>query len=98
MIIGGAEDKHGECRVLKRLADIAGGSNARITILTTASENSNEAGNVYRDVFQRLGVGKIRILNINTRDDANMDSVSELATEPTGIFSPEGTSCALPAY
>ncbi len=86
VIIGGAEDKSGECTILKHLVEMAGGSNARMTILTTASENSHEAGAVYREVFQRLGVGKIKILNINTRDDANMDNVLELASEPTGIF------------
>ena len=86
VIIGGAEDKSGECRILRHLSDMAGGSGARITILTTASEESEEAGIVYRDVFNKLGAGKIRIMNINTRDDANMDSISELATEPTCIF------------
>ena len=86
VIIGGAEDKTGECIILKHLTDMAGGSSARITIMTTASEESNEAGAVYREVFQKLGAGKIKIMNINTRDDANMDSVSELAAEPTGIF------------
>lgn len=86
VIIGGAEDKSGECKILKQLVEMTGGSSAKITILTTASENSNEAGVVYRDVFQRLGAGKIKIMNINTRDDANMDEVSQLATESAGIF------------
>ena len=86
VIIGGAEDKTGECIILKHLTDMAGGSSARITIMTTASEESNKAGAVYMDVFQKLGAGKIKIMNINTRDDANMDSISELAGEPTGIF------------
>lgn len=86
LIIGGAEDKSGECIILKHLSELAGGGNARVTIITTASENPVDAGIQYREVFFRLGVGKIRILNINTRDEANMESISELASEPTCIF------------
>ena len=86
VIIGGAEDKSGDCVILKRLVEMAGGGSARITIITTASENPNEAGILYRNVFQRLGAGKIKIMDINSRDAANMDNASELASEPTGIF------------
>lgn len=86
VIIGGAEDKTGECRILKHLTVLAGGSNARISIVTTASEESNEAGALYMDVFRRLGAGDVKIMNINTRDKANEDTIAELATEPTCIF------------
>ena len=86
IIIGGAEDKTGECKILKSLVDITGGPDARLTILTTATENPEEVGNTYRSVFQRLGTGNINILNINTRDDANKDSIVQLAAGSTGIF------------
>ena len=86
IIIGGAEDKKGECRILKFLADLAGGASARLTILTTATESPEKAGSEYTSVFQRLGVANITILNIKNRDEANNDNISRIITESTGVF------------
>ena len=65
VIIGGAEDKSGECRILKHSVEIIGGSNAKLTILTTATENPESVGNNYRQVFNELGVNNIDILKVN---------------------------------
>jgi cyanophycinase len=86
IIIGGAEDKTGECKILKSLVDITGGPGARLTICTTATENPEETGNTYRMVFQRLGAGNVNILHINTRDDADMDNLVQVTAGSTGIF------------
>ena len=86
VIIGGAEDKNGECVILRSLVNIIGGSEARLTILTTATENPEKAGAEYRTVFQRLGAVNINVLHINTRDDANMDNSVQAVSESTGIF------------
>jgi len=42
-----------------------------LTILTTATELPEETGSNYREVFSRLGVKNINVLNINTRESAN---------------------------
>jgi cyanophycinase len=86
VIIGGAEDKKGECRILKYLVDLTGGPAARLTILTTATENPEKAAAEYTSVFQRLGAFNINILNINNRDEANSVNISGLVAESTGIF------------
>lgn len=86
VIIGGAEDKQGECRILKYLVELAGGPDAKLTILTTATESPEVTGNEYMSVFQRLGVRNINILNINTRDDAEMENSARLTSESTCIF------------
>ncbi len=76
MIIGGAEDKDGNSTILKQAPQMLS-ENDVLTVLTTATENPKEAGAKYRRAFERLGVKKIQILNINTRDDADDDSYCE---------------------
>lgn len=85
IIVGGAEDKKGECKILKAFVDAAGGTNSKIAILTTASEKE-EAGSDYIDAFNKLGVGSMKILNINTRDDAESSKSVEVLENSTGIF------------
>lgn len=71
MIIGGAEDKKGECSILKEVANLALNNNGKLLALTTATQKPQETGREYRNAFERLGVKDIDILNIDTRDDAN---------------------------
>lgn len=86
IIIGGAEDKKGECRILRSLVDITGGPAARLTILTTATEDPEEAGSEYKAVFQRLGAGNINVMHINTRDNADVENTAQIIKGSTGIF------------
>ncbi|RCX14798.1 cyanophycinase [Anaerobacterium chartisolvens] len=86
IIIGGAEDKYGESSILKNVVNIIGGSNADLTVLTTATEKPAEAGREYRNVFGRLGISNISILNIDTRDDANMEENVQIISRASGIF------------
>lgn len=86
IIIGGAEDKYGESKVLKQVVDEIGGNDARLMILTTATEKPEQVGNEYRNVFERLGVQNIDVLNINSRDEANMEQSTARIKNATGIF------------
>lgn len=86
VIIGGAEDKKGECRILKYLVDLTGGPAMKLTILTTATEDPEKAASLYTSVFQRLGAFNINTSNINTRDEANSDNTYRTVAESTGIF------------
>lgn len=86
VIIGGAEDKQGECKILKYLANLTGGLSARLSIITTATESPEAKGNEYMSVFRKLGVHNINILHINTRDDANVESMADMTLDSTGIF------------
>ncbi len=70
IIIGGAEDKQGDCTILSQATEMIGHDDM-LTILTTATECPLEVGEEYKQVFLRLGVKNIQVLNINTRDDAN---------------------------
>lgn len=86
LIIGGAEDKWGQSSVLKHAIDMCGGSDAKIIVLTTATQKPQEVGEEYREVFTRLGVENIDILNIDSRDDANKDSVVQRLSGAAGVF------------
>ncbi len=86
VIIGGAEDKWGESHVLKHAIDLCGDESARIVVLTTATQKPQEVGEEYRNVFSRLGVGSIDILNINNRIEANDETVVQRISNATGVF------------
>ena len=71
LIIGGNEDKHGKCRILKRFVEMAGGRDARIAVLTTATEYPQEVGNEYRSLFRDIGAREATVIYIDDRDTAN---------------------------
>lgn len=86
IIIGGAEDKKGDRQVLKQVVDVIGSEDARLMVLTTATEQPEEVGNEYKLVFKGLGVKHVDILNINKRDEANNDDYTDKIRNSTGIF------------
>lgn len=85
IIIGGAEDKNGNSTILKQAHQMLSQEDM-LTILTTATEKPQEVGNDYYEVFRRLGVININILNINTRDDANNEQNYKLIQKSKCIF------------
>lgn len=86
IIIGGAEDKKGEKKILEEVVEIAGGEDAHLVVVTTATEQPEAAGEEYRKVFSRLGVKHIDILDINSRDEANNREHSKKIISSSGIF------------
>ncbi len=70
IIIGGAEDKTGNSIILKQARQMLK-DDEQLTILTTATEKPEEAGEKYLKAFNRLGITNIHVLNINTRDNAD---------------------------
>lgn len=86
IIIGGAEDKYGESEILKQVVNEISEKHGKLMVLTTATEMPDEVGSDYRNVFSRLGVQEIDILNINTRDDANSEENVERIKNTNGIF------------
>jgi len=69
MAIGGAEDKVRERIVLRRFVAEAGGADARIVVLATASEMP-ETGERYADLFYGLDAERVEVLRIRGREDA----------------------------
>ena len=55
LIIGGAEDKLRQRQILTRFASLAGGADARVVVISTASSLGDEATELYRASSARWG-------------------------------------------
>ncbi|MBE9192202.1 cyanophycinase [Gloeocapsopsis crepidinum LEGE 06123] len=86
VIIGGAEDKEGECTILREFVRRAGGTKARIVIMTAATELPREVGENYIRIFERLGAEDVRIVDTESREDASSSTALEAIDKATGIF------------
>ncbi|MDZ7958426.1 MAG: cyanophycinase [Aulosira sp. DedQUE10] len=86
VIIGGAEDKEGDCQILREFLRRAGGTKAHIVIMTAATELPREVGENYIRAFERLGAEKVRIIDTETRDDASSSTALEAIENATGVF------------
>jgi cyanophycinase len=86
VIIGGAEDKEGDCQILREFVRRAGGTKARIVIMTAATELPREVGENYIRVFERLGAEDVRIVDTETREDGSSSTALEAINKATGVF------------
>ena len=95
IIIGGAEDKVRDRVILSRFVALAGGENATIAVISTASSLGLEAGERYRAVFGELGVTRVRPLHAVTRPQANDEAAALAVRDATGIFLTGGNQLRL---
>src|SRR5919199_693224 len=86
VIIGGAEDKEGDCTILREFVRRAGGIQARIVVMTVATELPREVGENYIRVFERLGAEDVRIVDTVEREDASSATYLEAIEKATGVF------------
>src|SRR4028118_161481 len=86
IIIGGAEDKEGDCTILREFVRRAGGAKARICGRTVATELPREVGENYIKVFERLGAEDVRIVDTVEREDASSASYLEAIKKASGVF------------
>ena len=75
----------------------AGGADARIAILPTASAIPAERALFYQDVFRKIGAGEAFPLPIVTRDDAHLPANLESIERATGVFMTGGDQSRLVA-
>jgi cyanophycinase len=95
MIIGGAEDKVRDRVILSRFVTLAGGRDATIAVVSTASSLGAEAGERYRQVFGELGVSTVRPIHAVTRPQANDETSALAIRDATGIFLTGGNQLRL---
>lgn len=86
IVIGGAEDKRGECRILREFLRLGGGTHARVLVMTVATELPIEVGMDYVEVFKSLGAEDVRTFDVSQRDAANKDSAVQFIRDATCIF------------
>jgi cyanophycinase len=92
--IGGAEDKVSDRRILRRFVGLAGGSDARIAVLPTASEMS-DTGSRYREVFKALGAAVVEVLDIKERAETERADHLAALNSATGVFFTGGNQLRL---
>jgi cyanophycinase len=94
--IGGAEDKVRERTILRYFLEVAGGSDASVVVLATASEVP-ETGARYADLFYSLNADSVEVLRIATREDALSagGEAAELLEYATGLFITGGSQLRL---
>ncbi len=69
MAIGGAEDKVRERVILRAFVEAAGGPDANLVVLATASELA-DTGDRYARLFESLRADTVEVLRIRSREDA----------------------------
>ena len=95
MVIGGAEDKVRDRVILGRFVTLAGGRDARIAVIATASSFGMEAAERYKGIFAELGATEIVGLNATTRMQANDEHAARLVRDASGIFLTGGNQLRL---
>ena len=96
MAIGGAEDKFRDRIILSAFFQLAGGRDARIAIIPTAS-SIEAAGERYKALFLEMGAAEANVLFIGSREDANGEDHVETIGNATGIFMTGGNQMRLSA-
>jgi cyanophycinase len=95
--IGGAEDKLDRCKVLGRFVQAAGGDEARIVVVPTASSLGPEIVDVYDVLLRRLGVADVVGVRPESRDEADDEAFSAPLRRATGVFLTGGNQLKLSA-
>lgn len=85
-IIGGAEDRQGDCVVLREFVRLAGGMKAHIAVMTAATKMPKEVGDDYIRIFERLGAELVEAVHTEHRDDSKRDDSLHVIEQATGIF------------
>jgi cyanophycinase len=97
MAIGGAEAKLRRRTVLRTFVALAGGPDARIAVIPSASSLGPEVVDVYQAVFRSLGAAEVLALRPASRQEATAELGAPLSGV-TGIFMTGGNQLKLGAF
>ena len=86
LVIGGAEDKYNERRILRKFLELAGGDKAEVLIVPVASDFPEFAADVYTQAFRNLGIANPRVLRATSRQDVVHADPAELLDGVNGVF------------
>lgn len=95
LVIGGAEDKYNERRILKKFISLAGGEEAEILVIPVASDYPEFAADVYSQAFRQLGVKNPRVLRAISRQDIFEIDADEILDGVTGVIMTGGDQMRL---
>lgn len=94
MAIGGAEDKFRDKLILSAFVNLAGGPDAHIAILPTAS-SIEEAGERYKAIFLGMGAQSAEVLVLPDRAAAAAPETLAMLNGVTGVFMTGGNQMRL---
>lgn len=86
VVVGGSEDQIRGKVILNRFLELAGGSDAKILIMTAATANPLAVWRRYETAFTDLGATQVSHLDIGTADDANTPDVVSRILSADGVF------------
>jgi cyanophycinase len=86
LIIGGAEEKFHGGEVLSKFVELAGRQNKGIGILPTASEIPDDVSSDYIQTFKQLGVRRVEVIDVDSRERAEDPSILELVASLSAVF------------
>jgi len=92
--IGGAEEKLRDAAILRRFASLAGGDDARIAIIPTASR-LEDTGTKYEEIFRGFGVSEARSLPFLERADGHNEELLDVLRNATGVYMTGGNQLRL---
>nr|WP_242025765.1 cyanophycinase [Leptolyngbya sp. FACHB-36] len=98
VIIGGAEEKEGDCVILREFVRRSGGLQARLVVMTVATGLPGEVGEDYMNIFRRLGVEDVKVVDTAKRDDASDPGAIEAIEHATGVFFTGGNQARITEY
>src|SRR5215831_7570645 len=93
---GGAENKENVRHILERFVDVAGGEDADIVVIPTASR-VHETGPRYEQIFRALGAARVTVMDFDTRRDCREPGRLKRLEEASGIFFTGGNQLRLTA-
>ncbi len=97
MPIGGAEDKVGRMTVLRDVVRLAGGPDARIVVISTASSLGDEITHAYLQIFTSLEVTEVVGIRPESRAQAASPDLVAAVAESTAVFMTGGNQVKLAA-
>jgi cyanophycinase len=84
IIVGGHEDREGEKRILREVAQRI--SNGKIVVMTVASHDPDGYFEQYDRAFRDLGLDDVRELYLHDRKEALADGAVKLLDDVQGVF------------
>ena len=92
--IGGAEEKENSPQILKRFVQLAGGREADIVVIPTASQ-LRDTGGRYERIFSELGAARVTAIDFDTRRDAEEPGRLDRLQQASGVFFTGGNQLRL---
>ncbi len=88
LVIGGAEDKYNERRILRKFLELTGtdGGETNVLIVPVASDFPEFAADIYVQAFRRLGITNPRVLRATSRQDVFAADAEALFDGVNGVF------------